>query len=174
MDEQREPAAEFEGTGKLSKDDIKDLIELVSERGLEELEYKTGEFRIRIVGRRSYPPAAPAPAAAPQPHAALPPAEAPAALPSAAPAAPAPDDEARFKKVTSPMIGTFYRAPSPDSPSFVEVGDRVDDESVLCIIEAMKLMNEIKAEMRGTVRKVLVENGQPVEYGQPMFLIEPN
>jgi len=72
------------------------------------------------------------------------------------------------------MVGTFYAAPSPEAPSFVKVGDTIDEDTVMCIVEAMKLMNEIKAEMRGIVKKVLVENGQPVEYGQPMFLVDPS
>jgi acetyl-CoA carboxylase biotin carboxyl carrier protein len=79
-----------------------------------------------------------------------------------------------LKTVFSPMVGTFYRAPAPDADSFVEIGDAVDEDTVLCIIEAMKIMNEIKAEMRGTVRKALVDNGHPVEYNQPLFLVEPD
>jgi len=75
--------------------------------------------------------------------------------------------------IVSPIVGIFYAAPGPDKPPFVQVGDPVEESSVVCIIEAMKVMNEIKAEMRGTIRKVYVENGQPVEYGQPLFLVEP-
>ena len=94
--------------------------------------------------------------------------------PGAAPAVVAADEEdPNLKKITSPMVGTFYRAPAPDAKPYVDVGSRVEEESVMCIVEAMKLMNEIKAEMRGVVRRILVENGQPVEYGQTMFLIEP-
>ena len=83
------------------------------------------------------------------------------------------DETQRLITVTSPIVGTFYRSPSPDAPSFVEVGLRVKKGQVLCIIEAMKLMNEIESETDGIVVKVLVENGQPVEYGEPLFLIEP-
>lgn len=83
------------------------------------------------------------------------------------------DETQRLITVTSPIVGTFYRSPSPDAPSFVEVGLRVKKGQVLCIIEAMKLMNEIESETDGTVVKALVENGQPVEYGEPLFLIEP-
>jgi len=72
------------------------------------------------------------------------------------------------------MVGTFYRSPSPGAKSFAEIGDKVTEDSVLCIIEAMKLMNEVKAEVRGTIRKILVENGQPVEYGQALFLVDPS
>jgi len=75
--------------------------------------------------------------------------------------------------INSPMVGTFYRAPAPDAPPFVEVGDEVKEDDVVCIIEAMKIMNEIKAEVRGRIKKILVENGEAVEYGQPLFLVEP-
>ena len=80
-------------------------------------------------------------------------------------------DEAGFAFVKSPMVGTFYRSPSPENPSFVEIGTRVEDKAVVCIIEAMKIMNEIQAEVKGTVTEILVENGQPVEYGQRLFKI---
>lgn len=82
-------------------------------------------------------------------------------------------EEEKLLVIKAPMVGTFYRAPSPDAPPYVEVGDPVKEDTVLCIIEAMKLMNEIKADCRGKVVKILVENGQPVEYGQPIFVIEP-
>jgi len=155
---------------------IRELVELVSQKGIEEVEVEGGDFRLRIVGRRA--PAA-APVLAP-PSPSPPPAPSPVA-PTAAPAPAAPEtpieaggEFANLKLVTAPMIGTLYRAPAPDAPAFAEVGDHVTEDSVLCIIEAMKLMNEIKAEMRGTVRRVLVENGMPVEYGQPIAAIEPD
>lgn len=88
-------------------------------------------------------------------------------------APPAEKREKKYQPVTAPMVGTFYKAPSPDAPPYVEVGDVISKGQVLCIIEAMKLMNEIQAEFDGTVRKILVENGEPVEYGQELFLIEP-
>lgn len=96
------------------------------------------------------------------------------ALPAttAAPASTAGGDEVGFAFVKSPMVGTFYRSPSPDSPPFVDVNSKVDEKSVVCIIEAMKIMNEIQAEVKGTVVEVLVENGQPVEYGQRLFKIK--
>jgi acetyl-CoA carboxylase biotin carboxyl carrier protein len=97
------------------------------------------------------------------------PAPAPAAPPAAAPAS----AEDRLVKVVSPMVGTFYRAPAPDADPYVEVGDRIDAGQTVCIIEAMKLMNEIESEVRGRVAKIAVENGQPVEYGQVLFLIDP-
>jgi acetyl-CoA carboxylase biotin carboxyl carrier protein len=94
---------------------------------------------------------------------------------SAASASPAPEAEHPGAiKVVSPMVGTFYRSPKPDAEHFVEVGDEVDEDSVLCIIEAMKVMNEIKAEHKGRIAKIMVENGEPVEYGQPLFLIVAN
>lgn len=108
-------------------------------------------------------------------------AHAPAPLAPAA-AAPAPQDAAAppaaerpegLIEITSPMVGTFYRSPSPDADPFVGAGDSVDEESVVCIIEAMKVMNEIRAECRGTIVELLVENGEPVEFGQPLFLIKP-
>lgn len=97
---------------------------------------------------------------------------APAALAAAAPAADPDALPANAKYLNSPMVGTFYRSPAPDADAFVNLGDRVTEDTTLCIIEAMKLMNEIKAEMRGKILKALVENGQPVEYNQPLFLIE--
>ena len=98
----------------------------------------------------------------------------PAGAPSAvgAPAAPL-EPSSRYKHIVAPMVGTFYAASAPDADPYVAVGDVVDEETVTCIIEAMKVMNEIKAEMRGRVREILVENGQPVEFGQPLFVIDP-
>lgn len=111
---------------------------------------------------------APAPAAAP---AAAPP---PPAAPAAAPAeAPAPAAEPAKPTINSPMVGTFYRRPSPEEKNFVSVGDTVDEDTVICIVEAMKVMNEIKAETSGTITKVLLEDGTPVQYGEPLFEIKP-
>ena len=90
------------------------------------------------------------------------------------PPVPAGGDEVGFTFVKSPMVGTFYRSPSPENPSFVEVGAKVEDKSVVCIIEAMKIMNEIQAEVKGSIAEILVENGQPVEYGQRLFKIKLN
>lgn len=111
--------------------------------------------------------AAPAPMAAPAAAAAT-----PAATPAVAPAAPAADEH--LHTILSPIVGTFYRAPSPDADAFVQVGQRVSAGDTLCIVEAMKLMNEIESDMSGTVVKILVENSQPVEYNQPMFVIKPD
>jgi acetyl-CoA carboxylase biotin carboxyl carrier protein len=148
---------------------LKKLIDLVEESGIAEIEVTEGEEKVRITRSLAAAPqalyAAPAPLAhAPAPVAAAPVAAAPA--PAAAPAA----DLGNAQK--SPMVGTFYRAPSPASPAFVEVGQNVKAGDTLCIIEAMKLMNEIEAEKSGVVKAILVDNGQPVEYGEPLFIIE--
>ncbi|MDO4696216.1 MAG: acetyl-CoA carboxylase biotin carboxyl carrier protein [Neisseria sp.] len=145
---------------------LKKLIDLVEESGIAEIEVTEGEEKVRIT--RSTTPqtvyAAPAPVAAPV--AAVPAPAAAPATPAAAPAA----NHANAQK--SPMVGTFYRAPSPSSPAFVEVGQTVKEGDTLCIIEAMKLMNEIEAEKSGVVKAILVENGQPVEFGELLFVIE--
>lgn len=157
---------------------LKTLIELVQESGIAELEVTEGEEKVRItrtVAQAAQPMmhyAAPmmAPMAAAAP-AAAPVAAAPAsaAAPAAAPAAPA---EPSGHAVKSPMVGTFYRAPSPGAKPFVDVGSTVTQGDTVCIIEAMKLMNEIEADKSGTIKAILVESGQAVEYGQPMFIIE--
>ena len=148
--------------------EIRKLIQLVKRTGIGELEVSEGGRTVRIAAR---PEASPNTAHAPVNSA--PPARAaepsPAAPAAAVPAAP----EQRYVKVVSPMVGTFYRAPAPDADSYVELGDVVDVGQTVCIIEAMKLMNEIESEVRGKVARIAVENGQPVEYGQTLFLIDP-
>ena len=144
---------------------LKKLIDLVQESGIAELEITEGEEKVKIVkggGAVSVAQVMPAPAAAPV-HAA----PAPAAAAPAADAVPAVEGHV----VKAPMVGTFYRSPSPDAKPFVEVGQAVKEGEVICIIEAMKLMNEIDADAAGTVKAILVENGQPVEYGQPLFIL---
>lgn len=150
---------------------VKKLIELLEESGIAEIEIHEGEESVRISRNNSsvqtvVQAAAPMPAAAPA--APMPAAGAPAAEPAAeaAPAIPA------GHQVTSPMVGTFYRAPSPGATPFVEVGQRVNAGDTLCIIEAMKMLNQIEADKAGTVVAILVENGQPVEFGEPLFVIE--
>jgi acetyl-CoA carboxylase biotin carboxyl carrier protein len=167
----------------LTFEQIKELIELVSLNRLQGLELERSGFRLKIDGQQAAPAAPAAPmAAAPPVHAAAhapamtaasapPPAAAPAPAPAAAAAAPAAAPAGHI--VNSPIVGTFYRAASPDSPPFCEVGSRVKEGQVLCIIEAMKLMNEIEAKVAGRIVKVVVENGQPVEFGQSLFLMEP-
>jgi acetyl-CoA carboxylase biotin carboxyl carrier protein len=154
-------------------EEISDLAELVSRLGLEELEFQVADERLRIVGKRAAATAVVSHAAPVHADDHSLGATAPAP-PAAAPASPpAPVDNPKWKKITAPMVGTLYRSSAPGTAPFVQVGDRVQDNTVMCIIEAMKLMNEIKAEMSGTVREVLVENGVPVEYGQPIFVIDP-
>jgi len=143
--------------------EIRRLADLLRDYGLSEVEVEREGVRIRL--RREL---APAPAG----QAGAVPASTPAAVASPAVAAPA-ASEAHLLTIEAPMVGTFYRAPSPDAPSFVRDGDRVKKGQVVCIIEAMKLMNEIESKVAGRVVKVLVENAQPVEYGQPLFLLEP-
>jgi acetyl-CoA carboxylase biotin carboxyl carrier protein len=144
---------------------LKKLIDLVQESGIAELEVTEGEERVRIsrMGQNAVP-MMPAPAQFLAPPPAAP---APAA---SAPALPAPE-KIEGHIVKSPMVGTFYRAPSPGAKAFVEVGDKVSPGDTLCIIEAMKLLNEIEADHGGTIKEAYVENGQPVEYGEPLFLI---
>ena len=148
---------------------LKKLIDLVEESGIAEIEVTEGEEKVRITRSLAAPQpvyaAAPAMAAAPAPAAA-------AAAPVAAEGAPASPARDLSKAQTSPMVGTFYRAPGPNAPVFVEVGQSVNAGDTLCIIEAMKLMNEIEAERSGVVKEILVENGQPVEFGEPLFIIE--
>ncbi|MDD5249266.1 MAG: acetyl-CoA carboxylase biotin carboxyl carrier protein [Rhodocyclaceae bacterium] len=145
---------------------LKTLIDLVQNSGISELEISEGEEKIRIAKHFAAPApttvmmSAPAAAAAPSPAISAAPAE----------AAPVPPPEGKIIK--APMVGTFYRSGSPGAGAFVEVGQAFKEGDTLCIIEAMKLMNEIEAEVSGTIKAILVENGQPVEYGQPLFLID--
>jgi len=146
---------------------LKTLIDLVQNSGISELEISEGEEKIRIAKHLTAAPATtvvsmpamhPAPAAAP-------------VAPAAAPAAAAAPAEANGHVIKAPMVGTFYRASSPDAAPFVEVGQSVKAGDTLCVIEAMKLMNEIEADVSGVIKAIQVENGQAVEYGQPMFVI---
>jgi acetyl-CoA carboxylase biotin carboxyl carrier protein len=146
---------------------LKTLIELVETSGIAELEIQEGEERVRIT--RSVPPGAAATTTTVQLPSLVAPAGQAAGAGAAAP--PAPSDEPEGHLVKSPMVGTFYRAASPGAKSFVEVGDSVQAGDTLCIIEAMKLMNEIESDKTGVVKQILVENGQPVEFGQPLVVI---
>ncbi|AHE99421.1 acetyl-CoA carboxylase biotin carboxyl carrier protein [Thioalkalivibrio paradoxus] len=146
---------------------VKKLIDLLDESGIHEIEIHEGEESVRITrsppNAQNFvaPPAMPVPTAAPAPAA--------EAMPAAAePSQPEPAGH----RVTAPMVGTFYRAPSPGARPFVEVGTTVAIGDTLCIIEAMKMLNPIEADKAGTIRDALVENGHPVEYGQPLFIIE--
>jgi len=165
------------GDSALNMDELRELTELFSAHGLTDFEFENADIRIRL-SRNPAPAAIPTQAQTPQsalnsaasqgasPAGAQ---AAPAAAESAAPPAAAEAPEEELHVVTSPIVGTFYRAPSPNDEPFVKVGSQVEQDSVVCIIEAMKLMNEIQAETTGTVAKIYVENGQPVEYGQPLF-----
>lgn len=155
---------------------IQELIKAINKSNISELSIEEGDFKItikqaqtisetQVVAYQPMPqmmPAAPAPVAIPAAQPAAP------ATPAAAPAA-----DANFITIKSPMIGTFYRSPSPDKPSFANVGDEIKPGKVLCIIEAMKLFNEIESEVSGKIVKVLIDDASPVEYDQPLFLVEP-
>jgi len=147
---------------------LKKLIDLVQESGIGELEITEGEEKVRISRAGNGAPVVMTaqPMAMMQAPGALPAAAAAPAAEAATPAAPS------GHTLKSPMVGTFYRSPSPGAPSFIEVGQAVTKGQTLCIIEAMKLLNEIESDASGVVKAILVENGQPVEYGQPLFVIE--
>jgi acetyl-CoA carboxylase biotin carboxyl carrier protein len=152
--------------------EIKRIAELMKANELSEFEMEDETFRLAIKrGAGEGQPVVIAQPAAPMASMPAAPAAAPAAVAPAAAAAPA-DDTEGFEKITSPIVGTFYTASSPESPPFIKVGDSVTPDSVVCIVEAMKVMNEIKSEVKGTIKKILVENGSPVEYGEPLFLVE--
>jgi acetyl-CoA carboxylase biotin carboxyl carrier protein len=145
---------------------LKTLIDLVADSGIAELEVTEGEDRVRIA-KFSPAPAAPAAAATTVSVPTI-----PAIAANGTTVVPAAVLEPEGHVVKSPMVGTFYRSPSPGAASFIELGQAVKPGDTLCIIEAMKLLNEVEAEVGGTVKQILVENGQPVEYGQPLFIIE--
>jgi len=154
---------------------LEKLLDFMAVHGLEEFEYEHGGFHIRLRKAASglaTSASAPVPrAAATAAYVSAPPAAEPVA--AADPAAPAPQAVEDLHFIKSPIVGTFYAAPGPGTPSFVKVGDQVQNGQVVCIIEAMKLMNEIEADVAGEVVRALVENGQPVEYGQSLFAIRP-
>ena len=147
----------------MNQREIRRLADLLREYGLTEIEIEREGVRVRLRRELAGPVAAPTAAAA---------SAAPAQVEAVAAALPA-ASQAHLLTIEAPMVGTFYRAPSPDAQPFVREGDRVKKGQVVCIVEAMKLMNEIESKVAGRVMKVLVENAQPVEYGQPLFLLEP-
>ncbi|NQU22649.1 MAG: acetyl-CoA carboxylase biotin carboxyl carrier protein [Candidatus Nealsonbacteria bacterium] len=156
--------------GSSSEQDIFDvekinrLVELMEDHDLKEIDLRQGETRVRL--RRGADPAELIAAAVPR-------AEVPPPLPAPVPVAPAPQaDDEHFAVVISPMVGTFYATSDPDSPPYVKVGDHVGPETTVCIVEAMKVFNQIPAEVSGKIVAVLVENGEPVEYGQPIFKVD--
>ena len=148
---------------------VKKLIELLDESGIAEIEITEGEESVRI---SRYASNAPVAMSAPPPvaQAAAPAAATPAPAQAEAPARPAEEDGFEVK---APMVGTYYEAPSPGSAAYVSVGDRVNEGDTLCIIEAMKMMNQIESDVSGVVKSIKIENGDPVEYGQTLFVIEP-
>jgi len=155
--------------------EIQDLIDFISKSGLDEVNIETEEFKIKVK-KNSEAKVVQAAAPAPQPAAA------PAPSPSPAPAAPsagggekpAASDDDKYVAIKSPMIGTFYRTPNPDNPAFVNVGDSIKAGDTVCIVEAMKLFNEIESDISGKIVKILVDNATPVEYDQPLFLVDPS
>ncbi len=159
----------------LTIDDIRSLVELFDQSNLSKLELESGDFELKLAKAEVVVAAVPAPVAATVPVAPQAPApapvkaEAPAPAPAEAPKAAAAEPAGTI--IRSPMVGTFYRAPSPDAPAYVEVGARVEAGGIVCIIEAMKLMNEIEAEVGGVVKQIFVNNGDPVEFGQPLMEI---
>jgi acetyl-CoA carboxylase biotin carboxyl carrier protein len=156
---------------------IKQIIDLMKRSELSEFEFEEEGFKIKIKrGSGGQPIITSAPLSGNPLPASSAPMEMTAPAPSAgaqgAPASASGADEAGFAYVKSPMVGTFYRSPSPENPAFAEVNAKVDEKTVVCIIEAMKIMNEIQAETKGTIVEILVENGQPVEYGQRLFKVK--
>ena len=154
--------------------EIQDLIKFVSKSGVSEVEIQDKDFKIVIktpAGRKNevqtFIQAAPAAVQQAVPVAQI-------ALEPAAPIISAINDDAKYITIKSPMIGTFYRKASPDKPNFINIGDEVNSKTVVCIIEAMKLFNEIEAEVSGKIVKMLVDDGSPVEYDQPLFLVDPS
>ena len=164
--------------------EIQDLIKFVAKSGVSEVEIEDKDFKITIKtpphkkGKLIVDTHAPAQV---QTAVAVAPVTAPVAAPTpvvaaveAPPATEASEDDSKYISIKSPMIGTFYRKPSPDKPNFVNVGDDLSEDTVVCMIEAMKLFNEIEAEISGKVVKILVDDGSPVEYDQPLFLVDPS
>ncbi len=154
--------------------EIKELIDFISESGLEEVNIETSEVKLKVkrsqniisAGSVALPQAAPAPAPAPAPS-----------LPSPAEAAPkkaAESSDSNAIAIKSPMIGTFYKSPNPETAAFVKVGDVVKPGDTVCIIEAMKLFNEVESEVSGKIIKILVDDAEPVEFDQPLFLVDPS
>ena len=155
--------------------ELLNLIRFVAKAGVSEVKYKTKDFEINI---KTPLDGSEAVSYVPQPVAYQAPAAAPVAAPAAAPAAEtkteSTSDDSKYITIKSPMIGTFYRKPSPDKDVFVNVGSEVKNDTVVCVIEAMKLFNQIEAEVSGKIVKILVDDASPVEYDQPLFLVDPS
>ena len=156
--------------------DIKGIVDLMKKNAVSEFEMEEGDFKIKLKRDSGKPLSSAAGLPVAQIEAMSPVAQTPVAqvqIPAAAPKA-TPQSAPEGTEIKSPMIGTFYRKPSPDADTYVDVGAVVEPDTVVCIVEAMKVMNEIKAEVKGTITEALVEDGKPVEYGQALFRIEPN
>ena len=158
--------------------DIQKLIDFIAQSGLDEVNIETSELKLAIKRYSNVAPvavqaAAPAPVIQAPVSTPTPAATAPVAQPAAPATQPAAADTSKLITIKSPMIGTFYRSAGPDKPFFVEVGDEISSGKVVCIIEAMKLFNEIESEISGKIVKILVDNASPVEFDQPLFLVEP-
>jgi len=156
--------------------EIQNLIKFVSNSGVAEVKLETGDIKItiRTTLEGNAPDITYVQQAPMQQAIAAPAVPAPVAATPASPAAPAADDNSKYITIKSPMIGTFYRKPSPDKPVFVEVGSSIGKGDVLCVVEAMKLFNEIEAEISGKIVKILVDDMSPVEFDQPLFLVDPS
>ena len=148
----------------MSSKRIKTLLKIMDENSLAELELEEPEFKVKLKKQPEYSPAPPLSAAAPPPQ---------TAAESARPVEPAQEDTSNYYEIKSPMVGTFYRSPSPESDQFVSEGDSVSEDAVVCVIEAMKVMNEIQANVSGKIAEIMVDNAQPVEYGQVLFRVSP-
>jgi len=161
MAEEQETEATEPGAGKVDVEAIRQLLMLMEEHGLAELEIEQEDMAVRLrkAGQNAPAPAPTVIAAAPPPAPAVPAPEA------------APEEEESLPTIDSPMVGTFYEASSPDADPFVGVGDHVEESTIVCVVEAMKVFNEIRAEKSGTIEAVLVKNATPVEFGQPLFAI---
>jgi len=147
--------------------EIQELIKFVAKSGVSEVSIDRKDFKITIKAQGN------APAVVNMQAAPMPMAAAPVAAAAPAPVAPAANENANLITIKSPMIGTFYRSASPDKPAFVNVGDKIGPGNVLCVIEAMKLFNEIESEVSGKIVKILIDDASPIEYDQPLFLVEP-
>jgi acetyl-CoA carboxylase biotin carboxyl carrier protein len=166
--EKKSGASRSSATSSFDMGELRELMELVTEQGFAEFEFENENIRVRLSKAAAYVPVAqPQPVssgALPQPRSDV--------SATSEPGPKASDTDEGLHKITSPIVGTFYRSPGPDKESYVEEGSKVTPETVVCIVEAMKLMNEIQAEVTGEIVKVYVENGQPVEFGQPLFGIK--
>ncbi|MGN6627150.1 MAG: acetyl-CoA carboxylase biotin carboxyl carrier protein [Tepidisphaeraceae bacterium] len=156
--------------GPMSVDLLQELVKLMATNDLNTVDLRDGDKRVVL---KRGPQMVSAPAYAPAPVAAAPAPAVPAAAPAAAASPAAPADEAGLVPIKSPMVGTFYAKPSPDAKPFVNVGTVINEETDVCVIEAMKVFNNIKAELKGTITKIVAQDGKPVEFGQVLFLVKP-